>query len=274
MAVQFIETAKDRPFLCYIPFNAIHGPFQAPKELVDKYADEPDEQRRRVMAMLDSMDQNVGKVLDALRRNGLEDDTLVVFLSDNGGHEASPNRPLRGKKGTLWEGGIRIPFCMQWKGKIPAGRTCRQPVISLDLMPTFIAAAGGKVEPAWRLDGVDLMPVATGVRMDPPHEVLHWSWGPRKAIRQGDMKALSTDTGKTWQLYDLSQDIGEQTDLATSRPEELRSLITMQQRWEAGLMPPQWGWNSALGYRDPDFGQPKPYHDPDYFGTDHTNGNP
>ncbi len=265
MAVRFIDANKDRPFLCYIPFNAIHGPFQAPKELVDKYADQPDEQRRRVMAMLDSMDQNTGKVLGALRRNGLEENTLIVFLSDNGGHESSPNKPLRGKKGTFWEGGLRVPFCMQWKGKIQAGRTYKRPVISLDLMPTFITAAGGKVDPAWQLDGVDLMPLATGQLNDRPHETLYWAWGPRKAIRHGDLKALSTNNGKTWQMFDLSQDVAEKTDLAASRADELRSLITMHGQWESGLMPPQWGWNASLGYRDPDFGKPKPYHDPEYF---------
>jgi arylsulfatase A-like enzyme len=264
-AVRFIESNKDRPFLCYIPFNAIHGPFQAPKELVEKYSNEPDQERRRVMAILDSMDQNIGRVLETLRRNSLEENTLVVFLSDNGGHDCSPNRPLRGKKGTFWEGGLRVPFCMQWKGKIPAGQTYDRPIISLDLLPTFVTAAGGEVDPAWKLDGVDLMPFVSGQKTGQPHDCLYWAWGPRKAIRQGDMKAISTNDGKTWQLFDLSKDVAEQNDLATSRPKVIETLIQQHRTWEDGLMPQQWGWNSNLGYRDPAFGQPKPYHDPNYF---------
>ena len=259
-AVGFIESNRDRPFLCYIPFNAIHGPFQAPKTLVDKYASEPDAKRRIVKAMLDSMDQNVGKVLTALRENGLDEKTLVVFLSDNGGHEASPNRPLRGKKGTYWEGGLRVPFCMRWKGTVPGNVTYRQPVISLDLMPTFISAAGGKVDSSWKLDGVDLLPFVTGQQTGRPHAALYWVWGARKTIRSGNVKAISNDHGKTWQLYNLSQDIGEESDLAMKRPAKLKSLVEQHQAWESKLMPQQWGWNPSLGYRDPDFGKPRSYH--------------
>lgn len=277
-AVEFIETNKDRPFLCYMPFNAIHGPFQAPQKLVEKYADEPDEERRLVKAMLDSLDQNVGKVLRALQDNGLEDNTLVVFLSDNGGHESSPNTPLRGKKGTYWEGGLRVPFCMQWKGKIPPGSKYLRPVTSLDLMPTFITAAGGTVNPDWNLDGIDLMPLV-GVRPSarshsdtanaakPPEDgsparKLYWSWGARKAIRQAHLKAMSQDDGKSWQLYNLRKDISETDDLAPRMPDRLRELIAAHAKWESSLMPQQWGWNSSLGYRDPNFGKPKTYHDP------------
>jgi arylsulfatase A-like enzyme len=260
MAVEFIETNKDRPFLCYMPFNAIHGPFQAPKQLVEKYADEPDKKRRLVKAMLDSMDRNVGKALNALRCSNLEEKTLVVFLSDNGGHEASPNKPLRGKKGTFWEGGLRIPFCMQWKGHIPAGETYTQPVISLDLMPTFITASGGSIDPAWQLDGIDLMPHLRRRENGKPHEALYWAWGARKAIREGNLKAVTSDSGGSWQLYDLIEDISEQNDLAEKRSHKLQSLIELHRKWESGLMPQQWGWNAKLGYRDPEFGKPKPYH--------------
>jgi arylsulfatase A-like enzyme len=260
MAVKFIEENKDKPFLCYLPFNAIHGPFQAPKELVDKYAGEKDGKRRIVMAMLDSMDQNVGKVLDALKRNGLEEDTLVVFLSDNGGHEASPNTPLRGKKGTYWEGGIRVPFCVSWKGTLPAEKVYRKPVISLDIMPTFITAAGGGIDPEWKLDGVDLLPFVGGKNAGRPHETLYWVWGARKAIRHGDIKVMSQDGGKSYQMYDLSKDIAEANDLAADHPEKLQSLIKMHQDWESGLMPQQWGWDRTLGYKDPEFGKPQAYH--------------
>jgi arylsulfatase A-like enzyme len=266
-AAGFIDAnAKaERPFLCYVPFNAIHGPFQAPKPMVEKYGEVDDKDRRLTMAMLESMDENVGKVLEALRRNGLEEDTLVVFLSDNGGHEASVNAPLRGKKGTYWEGGLRVPFCMQWKGALPSGELYRDAVISLDILPTFIAAAGGEIDPAWDLDGVDLLPYLKGEEAGRPHEALYWVWGARKAIREGNLKAVTQDDGKSWQLFDLAADIGEANDLAGSQLEKVETLVRKHAAWEAGLMPQQWGWNKALGYEDPEFGKPKPYHDPNYF---------
>lgn len=265
MAARFIDQNKDQPFLCYVPFNAIHGPFQATKDLFDKYADEPDHKRRLNKAMLDSMDQNIGKILAALKRNDLEDNTLIVFLSDNGGHEASPNKPLRGKKGTYWEGGLRVPFAMQWKGRLPAGAKYRHPVISLDILPTIIAAAGHKIDSAWKLDGVNLLPFVTGGNKARPHETLYWVWGARKAIRHGDVKAVSMNGGRDFEMFDLAKDIGESDNLASAASDQLKSLIKKHQDWESKLMPQQWGWNSALGYRDPDFGKPKPYHAPGYF---------
>ncbi len=264
MAARFIDANRDRPFVCYVPFNAIHGPFQAPKALVDKYARVEDMTRRKVMAMLDSMDQNVGRILDALKRHGLMSNTLIVFLSDNGGHQASPNTPLRGKKGTYWEGGLRVPFCMRWDGRIKPGQTVRHPAISLDILPTAIAAAGAEIDPAWKLDGVDLVPYVTGEKTGRPHEVLTWVWGARKAIRVGDMKAISLNAGKSFMLFDLSKDVSEQNDLAATQPEKLKTLIEKHRAWESGLTPQKWGWNKALGYRDPEFAKPRPYHGPAY----------
>jgi arylsulfatase A-like enzyme len=264
MASNFIEANKDKPFVCYVPFNAIHGPFQAPQEMVEKYSDEKDPKRKLVKAMLESMDNNIGTILDTLKKNNLMDNTLIVFLSDNGGHEASPNLPLRGKKGTYWEGGLRIPFCMQWNGHIKPGQKSKYPIISLDIMPTFIAAAGGKVDSAWKLDGVNLIPYVTGKDTSRPHDTLYWVWGPRKALRVGDIKIVSMNKGKKYEMFDLSKDIGETKNIAKDHPEKLRSMIEKHQAWEKGLPPPKWGWNKKLGVKDPLFGKPKPYHDPNY----------
>ena len=132
------------------------------------------------MAMLDSMDANIGKVLKALKDNQLMHDTIIIFLSDNGGHEASPNDPLRGKKGTFWEGGLRVPFCIQWEGKLAPGSIYTKPIISLDIMPTMIEAAGGTVEADWKLDGVNLLPYISGRNLEAPHEVLYWVWARAK----------------------------------------------------------------------------------------------
>ena len=213
-AVAFIKSHKQSPFLCYIPFNAIHGPFQAPRRLVEKFSDEADDTRRLVKAMLYSLDQNVGKVIQCVQNNNLESRTLIIFLSDNGGHDHSPNTPLRGKKGTMWEGGIRIPFCMQWQGIIPAGSTYRFPVSSLDILPTAIAAAGGTTSSQWGLDGVNLLPYVCKNRgpEERPHSELYWSLGPRVAIRDTDYKLVSND-GKTYHLFDLQNDGSEKKNL-------------------------------------------------------------
>lgn len=263
-ATAFIEANKDRPFLCYIPFNAPHGPFQAPKDLFDKYPDESNRDRRIVKAMIDSMDQNIGRVLETLEEHGLTENTLIVVLSDNGGHEHSPSLPLRGKKATYWEGGLRVPFCMQWRGTLPYGGTYSNAVSALDILPTFVTAAGGTIEPEWALDGVDLMPYLLGEREGRPHETLYWSWGARKAIRHGDYKAISINDGRSYELYNLAKDPSEKVDLSKRQPKRLNAMIKMHTDWESDLPPQGWGWNKRLGYRDPDFGKPKPYHDPDY----------
>ena len=263
--LSFIEENRERPFLCYLPFNAIHGPFQAPKDLYEKYASEKNHQRRLNMAMLDSMDHNIGRVLNKLKKLDLEEDTLVIFLSDNGGHEESPNQPLRGKKATYWEGGIRVPFCLKWPIRLEAGQVYRHPVISLDLLPTLVQAAGGNIDRSWKLDGVDLIPYLLDSSKGIPHKNLYWTWGSRKAIRAGKFKALSQDSGKSWQLYDLKKDISEQRDLGTENVSKLDQLVKRFKSWEKELMPQQWGWRSDLGYKDPSFGEPKPYHDPNYF---------
>ena len=150
---------------------------------------------------------------------------------------------------------------MRWTGTLEPGQVYRKPVISLDLMPTFLVAAGAEIDPAWKLDGVDLLPHLTGKEAGAPHESLFWVWGHRKAIRSGDIKVMTQDGGKSYQMFDLSKDIGEANDIAARNPEKLQAMIRKHQDWESGLMPPQWGWNKALGYEDPGFGKPKPYHE-------------
>ena len=260
-AVEFIDRHKEGPFLCYLPFNAIHGPFQAPRRLVDTFSDEPDESRRLVKAMLHSLDQNVGKVIQCVQNNDLESQTLIIFLSDNGGHDYSPNTPLRGKKGTMWEGGIRIPFCMQWQGIIPADSTYHFPVSSLDILPTAIAAAGGTIAPEWKVDGVNLLPYVCQKNMseERPHDELYWSLGPRLAIRALDYK-LATDDGKIYRLFDLANDRSEKKNLIESNPALANRLHKKLHIWKDTLPPNNSGWNPKIGPKRPDFGAPQPYH--------------
>jgi len=201
--------------------------------------------------MLHSLDQNVGKVIQCVQNNDLESRTLIIFLSDNGGHDHSPNTPLRGKKGTMWEGGIRIPFCMQWQGMIPAESTYHRPVSSLDILPTAIAAAGGTIAPEWKLDGVNLLPYVCQKNMseERPHNELYWSLGPRLAIRDLDYK-LATDDGKIYRLFDLATDRSEERNLMESKPALANRLRKKLHNWKDTLPPNNSGWNPKIGPSD------------------------
>ena len=260
-AVRFIDANKQKPFLCYVPFNAIHGPFQAPQRLVQRFHDEPNQKRRLVKAMLHALDQNVGKILKCVRNHRLQEQTLIIFLSDNGGHDHSPNTPLRGQKGTMWEGGIRVPFCMQWQGVIPAASIYHFPVSSLDILPTAVAAAGAAVPPKWNLDGVNLLPYLCKktIAKERPHNELYWSLGTRMAIRDLDYK-LATDDGKMYRLFDLATDNGEKTNLIESKPAVANRLREKLDIWKDTLPPNNAGWNPAIGPKRTDFGTPQPYH--------------
>src|SRR5688500_18574403 len=148
--------------------------------------------------MMSAKDGAVGRVLAKVEEIGQEENTLVWYLTDNGGPTGSTtsrNGPLRGFKATTWEGGVRVPTCWQWTGTIPAGMTYEQPIIQLDVLPTALAAAGAKVEPSWKLDGVDLLPYLTGKRTGRPHESLYWRFGPQRAIRHGDWKLVVGNGG-------------------------------------------------------------------------------
>jgi arylsulfatase A-like enzyme len=242
-AVGFIERNKARPFFLYLPYNAVHVPQAAPAKYQERFAGEKDPQRKLMLAMLAAEDDGVGQILGKLREAGLEENTLVVFFSDNGGPtqgNASRNAPLRGFKGQVWEGGIRIPFMVQWKGQIKGGRVMDQPVISLDLFPTALAAAGvGEPRKELGLDGVNLMPWLRGERADRPHETLYWRMQPQWAVRDGDMKLLHTRGGETM-LFDLAKDAGEKSDLAKERPEVVKRLKGKFEAWNAQLMEPRW----------------------------------
>ena len=197
--------------------------------------------------MLSALDDAVGTVMDSVKKAGLDEKTLVVFLSDNGGPmdkyavNGSRNDPLRGCKGDTWEGGIRVPFVFRWKGTLPAGEVYDKPIIQLDLLPTAVAIAGGKVDPEWKLDGVNLMPYLTGKDKTMPHETLYWRMGPNNwAIRHGNWKVVQTFRSGEPQLFDLSEDISEKTDLRSANPEIYKDLVTRWQAWDKTLAKPLW----------------------------------
>jgi arylsulfatase A-like enzyme len=257
VAADYIERHKDGPWLCYLAFNAVHAPLQATEKYLARFAAIEDPKRQTFAAMLSAMDDAVGVTLNAIRRSGLEDDTLVVFLSDNGGPTASitsGNGPLRGFKSQTWEGGIRVPFLMQWKGQIPAGTVDARPVIQLDILPTALAAAGVTLDGNEKLDGVNLIPFLTGGDSGDPHESLYWRFGPQIALRKGDWKLVKAPEGGgvtrgsrdglattvDAQLYNLTYDLGEQENLAEKHPEKLRELAAAWEAIDSGMIEPLW----------------------------------
>ena len=240
-AVDWLEKSKAKPCFLYLPFNAVHAPLQAPQKYLDRFPNITDPKRKTFAAMVSAMDDAVGRVLTKVRELGQEENTLYFFISDNGGPTASTsstNGPLRGFKMTTFEGGTRVPFLAQWKGKIPAGKTYDLPVMNLDVLPTAIIAAGGKPEASWNLDGVDLLPFLTGQNTARPHQTLYWRYGPQWAIRDGDMKLVVSKGGSGKpELYDLSADIGESKDLAAAEPGKVKELQALWDKWSAEQAP-------------------------------------
>ncbi len=236
-AVEWLEKQRSRPWFLYLPFNAQHAPLQAPQKYLDRFAGIQDERRRTFAAMMAALDEAVGRVLEKVRQMGQEENTLIFFLSDNGGptrQTTSSNGPLRGFKSTTWEGGIRVPFCVQWKAKYPSGTVYEHPVIQLDIVPTCLAAAGVKIDPQWKLDGVDLTPYLTGLNRDKPHQTLYWRFGNQWAIRHGDWKLVVANGGSGQpELYNLATDISESQNLAERYPERVKELKQLYDQWNA-----------------------------------------
>ena len=220
-AVDFIDRNRQRPFFLYLAYNAVHSPLQAADKYMERFAHIEDIQRRIFAGMLSNMDDSVGAVLAKLRDEGLEENTLVFFISDNGGPTrelTSSNKPLRGGKGEVYEGGLRVPFLVQWKSVLPQARVFSQPAISLDVYATAAAAAGVPIPRKQQCDGVDLVPLLTNAENNAPHDVLFWRMQARRALRAGDWKLVRQpgyrQSQADWELYDLSADISESQNLA------------------------------------------------------------
>lgn len=239
-ATSFISRNREKPFFLYLAFNAVHTPLHATGKYLDRFANIENERHRYLAAMTASMDDAVGSVLRSVRQSGIENDTLIFFLSDNGCPEltgAGTNGPLSGEKVTYYEGGIRVPFMVQWKGHLPANRTYTHPVVSRDILPTFLSAAG--IVPAGQLDGVNLLPYFTGKTNRTPHEFLFWRAGQARAVRKGNWKLLEFGDGFT-RLFDLSKDIGETQDLAGKFPDVVRDLRAAFGGWSASMKKAAW----------------------------------
>ena len=234
-AANYISANKDKPFFMYLAFNATHGPLHATE------ADLAKAKGKKIPAMTMALDRAIGKVLDALAEQKLTDNTLVIFLNDNGGAAGHDNSPLRGMKGTNWEGGIRVPFAMQWPGALPKGLVYDAPVIALDIFPTAMAVAGVEKTPGQPLDGVNLIPYLTNKKDGRPHEVLYWKSGSTWAVREGDLKLVSEKGIAQPELYDLATDRSETKNLADKRPDDMKRLRKLYDAWKATHKPTPWG---------------------------------
>jgi arylsulfatase A-like enzyme len=243
-AEAFVERHRDRPFFLYLAFNAPHTPLQAPPRYLDRFRSIADEKRRTYAAMISALDDGVGRLLAKLRAHRLEERTLVVFLSDNGGPigdrgNGSSNGPLRAGKGTTYEGGIRVPYALRWTGTLRAGTVYEHPVSSLDLFATAVALGAASPAPGRPLDGVDLIPYLRGDKSGPPHEALFWrtGGGTSFAARLGPRKLVEPRPGKL-ELYDLARDTAETNDLAPAQADAVRQLARLKDAWSAQLIPP------------------------------------
>ncbi|MBW2061788.1 MAG: sulfatase-like hydrolase/transferase [Deltaproteobacteria bacterium] len=240
-AVAFIEHHHKEPFFLYVPYNAPHTPLQATLKYYNRFPHIKDERERIYAAMVSALDDGVGEILRKIRQHGLEKDTMVIFLSDNGCAlytKACSNLPLRLGKMAQFEGGVRVPFAMMWPGHMPAKRVYDSPVSALDIFPTTIAAANGEISTDSQVDGVNLLPYLNNKLHSAPHEYLFWRNGPNWAVRKGNWKLFAAE-GHYW-LYDLSKDLGEMTNLAEKQADVRKGLQAAFEKWNAQLKEPLW----------------------------------
>lgn len=241
-ALNFIKESKDEPFFLYLAYNAPHGPLHASKKYLERTRYIERGQRSVFAAMITAVDDGVGKIDELLSELSIKDNTLIVYISDNGGvtQEWASNKPFRGYKGMLFEGGIRVPFCMSWKNAIPSKTIFEEPVIALDLFPTFMDAAGVKADEG--LDGKNLLPHVKGLNKSAPHEALFWrtAGGASFAVRKGNYKLSKRMYNDKLMLFDLEEDKGEIYDLSNDKPELVKELKSIYDDWEAEMMDPLW----------------------------------
>ena len=252
--VSLIRRYRDRPFFMYVNFNAVHTPMQAKPQHEALFENIKDEQRRTLAAMTVSLDEGVGAILDELAKQKLVDNTIVFFINDNGGatNNASTNRPFRGQKGDKFEGGVRVPFMVQWPERLPRGAEYNYPVSSMDVLPTIAAAAQGALDGASpqvgatkneSLDGINLLPYITGKADGPPHETLFWRRGAIAAARHTqateDWKLIRVNGDPTW-LFNLLDDPYETTNLIEEDLPRRVYLESILEAWETHMVEPLW----------------------------------
>lgn len=253
-AVDFVRRHKDKPFFAYVAYNAVHAPAQAPPG--DVKVETGDETRGILMAMLRHLDTGVGQIADAIKDAGVWDNTLFIFLTDNGGAGAmkADNSPLRGFKQMDYEGGVHVPFFVSWPEELAGGTTCDVPVTSIDLLPTALAAAGVVPAQAIHLDGKDMLPALSG-KTDKLHDVIYWSSAGKSgkwAVRRDDWKLVGQKDKH--ELFNLAKDLSETTDLSGKHPDKVSELKKLHDAWLDQMAPPV---NGAAKRWDPNQIDPK-----------------
>ncbi len=243
-AIKSIDANRNRPFFLYLAYNAVHTPLQAPKADYDALPQIKDHRTRVYGAMVRNLDRNIGRVLQALKDKGLDDNTLVIFTSDNGGANyiglPDINRPYRGWKATFFEGGIHVPFLLRWPGQLPAGAVYRSPVGHVDIFATATGAAGAPPPKDRVIDGVDLVPFVKGKASGDPHKAMYWRSGRYKTVMAGGWKLqVAQEPNKIW-LFDLNTDPTERHDLSKARPDKVRELQATLAQLDAQMVKPAW----------------------------------
>jgi arylsulfatase A-like enzyme len=225
-----------------LAFNAPHTPLQATRADYDALGGVSDHTERVYGAMIRALDRGIGRVMQALRDRGLDDNTLVIFTSDNGGawYVGLPNinRPYRGWKATFFEGGVRAPFFARWPGHLPAGAEVEGPATHMDIFATVASAAGAQI-PA-NVDGVDLLPYLRGQNRTAPHDVLFWRSGPYRAVRAGDWKLQVSERPERVWLFNLRDDPEERRDLSAQEPRRVAELRALIEAHNAEMPAPLW----------------------------------
>ncbi len=252
-SVDFIRRHAEGPFFLYSAFNAPHSPFQVTEEYYDRFPDAEHELQRIYFGMIAALDDAVGRILDALEEAGIADNTLVVFLSDNGCAGYFPGlcscEPLSGGKLTYYEGGVRVPYLLRWPAAVAAGTRVDAPVSALDILPTALAAAGAAAPADLELDGHDLMPLLDGSAEATGDGRFVWRNYPTVAVRSGDMKLIKPHQDEPGGfLYDLSTDVREQADLAAERPEDVADLEAVIEDWRSITVEPAWTRRRPVAY--------------------------
>lgn len=244
-ALSFISKAKEKPFFLYLAYNAGHTPLQATRKYLDRFLHIEDKKRRTYAAMISAMDDGIKAIINELDKKGIMKDTLIFFLNDNGGSardNGSNNYPLRGGKGGLHEGGIRVPYLMQWKGKLPENEIFSGMVSSLDIFPTALIATGGTLPGNKKIDGVNLLPFLISGKEGEPHKKLFWRAGRRSqnfAVRNGKWKLLLYGR-RAPELHNLSEDINERNNLAGKNLKIVSELKDLIVKWKSELRDPLW----------------------------------
>jgi arylsulfatase A-like enzyme len=240
-AIRFMEENRDKPFFVYLPHHAVHTPLQAKKEKIAKYRDKPDAQGDPVYAaMVESLDESAGTIMRKIDELGIANRTVVMITSDNGGLlRSTSNAPLRAGKGTVYEGGVRVPLIIRWPGVVRAGSICDVPVMGIDLHPTALDIAGVKTG---EVDGLSLLPLLKGGKAL-KRDALFWHYphyhnqgaSPYSAIRERDLRLVEFHEDGKIELYDLAADISEKNDLAKSRPDVANRLRKRLASWRQSV---------------------------------------